>query len=130
MIITIQNNVISSIDSTGILIGLSIRFNIAQPQSISGNSSIPLLKLYVKSNLDFNWNTWTNLPLITQDLVYNNGYFDLMRYLAVPSIDLSATQVGLSTVNVIMGIDSVIALVSIARGNSAIDLIPDDFLPY
>jgi len=130
MIITIQNNVISSIDSTGILIGLSIRFNIAQPQSISGNSSIPLLKLYVKSNLDFNWNTWTNLPLITQDLVYNNGYFDLMRYLAVPSIDLSTTQVGLSTVNVIMGIDSVIALVSIARGNSAIDLIPDDFLPY
>jgi len=129
MIITIQNNVISSIDSTGILIGLSIRFNIAQPQSISGNSSIPLLKLYVKSNLDFNWNTWANLPLITQDLVYNNGYFDLMRYLAVPSIDLSLTDVGLSTVGVI-GVDSVIALASIDRVSSVSSSIPDDFLPY
>jgi len=129
MIITIQNNVISSIDSTGILIGLSIRFNIAQSQSISGNSSIPLLKLYVKSNLDFNWNTWANLPLITQDLVYNNGYFDLMRYLAVPSIDLSLTDVGLSTVGVI-GVDSVIALASIDRVSSVSSSIPDDFLPY
>lgn len=145
MIIKPETSEIIRIDSMAILNGLSCRFKIALPQSqlirlhtyktdiYQGlrqgiPSHIPHLIIHLKNLDGILWDEWSRIPLgYSPSLTI--GYIDLMAYLGVNTLNLATVDIGLSTIGLTQGLDTIAVLVSLLNNESS-SSIPDDFLPF
>jgi hypothetical protein len=132
-----------NLPNTGLLVGLSCRFTIANPQQVPvllhkydtdpyqgvRNAYLGIQHLELSLKTPFAWEStvWATIPLGYSTALIS-GYIDLMKYLGVRAVNLADVTVGLQGVD-LHGGDSVVVLATILTAAESAS-IPDDFLPY